>query len=120
IDITDRELTVSRPIILRSDLELILEDGVVLAAAPGAFKGRADAMLSGTNVERITIQGKGKATLRMRKSDYQNPDLYPHSEWRHLIALRGAKGVTLRNLNLLSSGGDGIYLGCSPKMPYCM
>ncbi len=52
-----------------------------------------------------------RATLRMRKADYVNPDLYEEGEWRHCLRLTRCENVRVYGLTLESSGGDGIYIG---------
>ena len=99
------------PLKLRSNLELIISDGVTVQALRGAFKGTGETMFSGRNVKNLVIRGLGKAVLKMNKADYQNPELYKPSEWRHLLALYSAENVIIRDLEFSSSGGDGIYLG---------
>lgn len=98
-------------LILRSDLELILADGVVLKALPGSFHQRSAFLLKMDDLKNIVIRGEGKALIEMNKKDYQNPKLYQWSEWRHAISLRGSHNVKIENLTVRSSGGDGIYVG---------
>lgn len=119
IDNPGFELLVHRPLILRSDLEIVIQDGVTIAAAPGAFKSLGSVLFSAMDCRNLRIRGEGKATLKMRKKDYQDPEHYQHSEWRHLLSFKGCESVELKNLTLLSSGGDGIYIGCTSKKSYC-
>ena len=104
---------------LRSQLELLLEDGVVIEAKKNAFKSLGAFLFTAVNCNNITIRGKGNVIFRMRKKDYQNKKLYKHSEWRHLFGFKGCQNIKLQNLTLESSGGDGIYLGTTGKIPYC-
>ena len=104
---------------LRSDLELVIADGVTVRALPGAFKGQNDCLFSAWDARNLTLRVEGKARLVMNKKDYQNAAEYKWSEWRHLISLRGCENVTISNLTLESSGGDGIYVSTSSKMPGC-
>ncbi len=113
------EMLVGKTIFLRSDQELIFQDGVVINAKADCFKPRAAALFAGTNLKNIGLRGEGKAILKMRKQDYQDATHYEASEWRHLLAFRGCVNIKVQNLSLLSSGGDGIYLGCTPEHPYC-
>ena len=101
-----------RPLFIRrQNKEIVFEDGVVLRARRGEFKGRSDCLLTVCDTAgHVTIRGEGKVVLAMNKSDYRDEKLgYRPSEWRHGIAVRGAKDVTIRNVTVLSSGGDGIY-----------
>jgi len=108
---------VVRPIKLRSDLELVFEPGVVVLAKKGEFKGKGDSLFSVSDAKNIAIRGYG-ATLRMRKADYQS-DAYEKAEWRMTLALRGCTNVTVEGVRLESSGGDGIYVGCTGNQPWC-
>lgn len=108
---------VIRPVTLRSDLELILEAGVVVLAKSGEFLGGGDSLFRATDGTNITIRGQG-ATLRMRKKDYQNPP-YPKAEWRMGLALVGCRNVLVDGLRIESSGGDGIYVGSSKTNRWC-
>ena len=109
------ELLAHAPIKLRSDLKIFFDDGVVLAAAPGKFKSTGSSLFSGKDIRNLEMTGKGKVILKMRKKDYQDPKRYAPSEWRHIFSFKGSENVKLKNLTLLSSGGDGIYLGCGKK-----
>jgi polygalacturonase len=104
---------------LRSDLELIFADGVVVRALPGAFKNQGDCLFRAMDCRNITLRGEGHAQLIMNKEDYRNPELYKWSEWRHLLSFRGCENVTVKNLTLKSSGGDGIYISTGTQMPGC-
>ena len=58
---------VTTPLTLRSDLELVLEEGVEIVAKAGAFLPKGDNLMRAANVENLTIRGEGTgATLRMR------------------------------------------------------
>jgi polygalacturonase len=105
------------PIALRGDLELAFEPGVVVLAKAGEFKGKADCLFKAVNVNDVTVRGYG-ATLRMRKTDYQT-DAYERAEWRMALDFMGCRRVRVEGLRLESSGGDGIYIGCTKELPYC-
>ena len=109
------ELLAHAPIKLRSNLKIFFDDGVVFAAAPGKFKSAGSSLFSGKDIKNLEMTGKGKVILKMRKKDYQDPKRYAPSEWRHIFSFKGSENVKLKNLTLLSSGGDGIYLGCGKK-----
>eukprot|EP01050_Picozoa_sp_SAG11_P007546 SAG11_NODE_634_length_8046_cov_8.096011_6_plen_782_part_00 len=116
--------------------------GCELLAKRGEFQGEFDALLTirGPSqhkpgdpgkymVRNISIVGVGgQATLRMHRDDYNNSNLYSHSEHRHGIAIIGgvtgspAPGeslkeyaggvfdVRIRDLNITLTGGDGVYI----------
>ena len=106
-----------RPIKLRSDLELVFEQGVVVLAKKGEFKGKGDSLFTATDASDIVVRGDG-STLRMRKADYQS-DAYEKAEWRMALDFVGCSRVRVEALQLESSGGDGIYIGATEKQPYC-
>jgi len=108
----------SRTIELASNQEIVFEDGVVIRAKAGEFKGIGDALFRGRDLRNLTLRGEGKVIFRMRKHDYQNPEEYRQGEWRHGINLSGCTNVVIRNLTISESGGDGLYLGAGKK-PYC-
>lgn len=100
---------IPEPLMVRSETSLILEPGVVLEAAPGAFIGLRDSLLTIKNVEGVRIVGYG-ATLRMHRDDYTG-DPYPSSEQRHGMDMHGAKDVSIQGPTVEQTGGDGIYIG---------
>ena len=94
---------------LASNQELALEDGAIIEAKRGAFKGTGDSLLTAAGKENVALIGYG-ATLRMHKADYQG-DEYDKGEWRHCLSIRGCTNAKIHGLTLEESGGDGIYLG---------
>ena len=78
-------------------------------AIRGGFHSGRRALFTARNVSNVTLRGYG-ATFRMWKEDYQSSE-YEQAEWRHTIDLRGVSGFEILGLTLLSSGGDGIYVG---------
>ena len=110
---------VTTPLTLRSDLELVLEEGVEIVAKAGAFLPKGDNLMRAENVENLTIRGEGTgATLRMRKSEYWEAP-YEKSEWRHGVAVLSSKNVKIENLRIAETGGDGIYLGVATRGVPC-
>lgn len=103
---------VVEPIKLASDQEIVFEKDVVVIAKKNAFKKLNDCLLSATGKKNIVLRGEEGATLKMRKADYHDATNYKLGEWRHAIALHSVENVTIKNLTTLSSGGDGIYVGC--------
>ncbi|MCL2743834.1 MAG: right-handed parallel beta-helix repeat-containing protein [Planctomycetaceae bacterium] len=107
------------PIQLRSNLEVVLEEGVEVLAKAGEFQALGDCLFHAPNVKNLKIIGKGKgATLRMRKADYHT-DAYKKSEWRHGISIRSAENVVIENVSIVASGGDGIYVGVASRGVPC-
>lgn len=107
------------PLTLRSDLELVLEEGVEIVAKAGAFLPKGDSLMRAANVENLTIRGEGTgATLRMRKPEYWEAP-YEKSEWRHGLSILSSKNVKIENLRIAETGGDGIYLGVATRGVPC-
>lgn len=98
-----------RPVYLASNQEIVFEQGVVVAAKKGYFKGEKDCLFTIYKGANIAIKGYG-ATLKMRKEDYSGSE-YKKAEWRHIILLRGATNIRILGLRLASSGGDGVCVG---------
>ena len=103
-----------RPIRLESNQAIVFEKGVVVEAKRGEFKGRNDSLFSIKEKEDVVLRGHG-AMLRMHRADYDDPELYPKAEWRHVLSIRSSKNVEIHGLTLALSGGDGIYLGVSKR-----
>jgi hypothetical protein len=100
----------SRTLDLRTGgIRLLLEPGVVLLAAAGAFRGGGDCLIEANGAADFSVVGYG-ATLRMRKEDYQKPPYEP-GQWRHTMSLRGVARARIAGLSIESSGGDGVYVG---------
>ena len=107
---------VVRPLkIRRSNMEIVFADGVVLRAKKDEFKSITDSLVHiAGGVSGLVVRGEGTATFRMEKQDYIDPAKYEFAEWRHTLCIGAATNVTVRDLTLLSSGGDGVYVN-GPK-----
>lgn len=96
---------------LRSNTELVLEEGVIIEARKGSFVDRFATLLTLRETTNAVVRGLGAgATIRMHRGDYRKPP-YAASEYRHAFNLLGVRQVTLENLTISSSGGDGVYVG---------
>lgn len=101
----------TRPLSVRSDTEIVFEEGAEIQAKKGAFTNRFATLFTLKGVSGVRFTGRGKGgTVRMHKGDYQNPP-YAVSEYRHAFNLLGVKNVVIENLDILESGGDGVYVG---------
>ena len=110
----------TEPLFLRSDLELVLEPGVVVEAIAGGFKDINDCLITAKAKKNIVIRGSKGSTLKMRKSDYHDKSRYKRAEWRHAIKLMSCENVKILDLTIKSSGGDGVYVGDNRKpVNYC-
>jgi len=118
-----------RPIRLAGNQELVLEEGVVIAAKRGEYRGKGDSVFAAQDVSNLMIRGYG-ATIRMQKEDYIVGKVlldlgwhrwfgqYEKAEWRMALSLRGCTHVSVCGLTLRDSGGDGIYVD-GGKQRYC-
>ena len=104
---------ITRPLVGRSNLELVFEDGVELVAKRGEFHGVRDYLFRFECVSNVVIRGLGEkgGTFRMWKRDYQDLANYAKSEWRYALRLSGVENVLVENMSFRSSGGDGIVIG---------
>lgn len=95
-------------LVTRSNQNILLAPGVVIAAKAGEFMGTADTLFRFNNVSNSSITGYG-ATLRMRKADYlQAP--YPEAQWRTAISLTNVNGFSVNGLRIEDTGGDAVYI----------
>ena len=83
-----------------SDVELVFADGVVVRAKPGSMTGKTDCLFRVQNASNVVIRGEGRARLAMNRSDYLDPSRYRHSEHRHLLSLRNAGTVTVKDVKV--------------------
>ena len=111
VDNTGSDWITASTIWLKSDQEIIFEKGVVVAAKKGAFKSRGACLFFADHKKNIVLRGEDSVILKMRKADYMNAKSYQQDEHRHTLVISGCENVTVKNLTLLSSGGDGIYIG---------
>lgn len=102
----------------RSNVTIILEEGVVLRALPNAFD-IFESLIEVIDRSNIKIIGYG-ASLIMNLQEYIT---LADSEFRHGISLNSATNVTLEGLAILDTGGDGVLITRSfrPDSPknYC-
>ena len=114
--IVDRQAAdwICRPLaITNSNLEIIFEDGVVVRARKGMFRGTNDRLLSLRDVSNVVLRAEGRAVLEMNKSDYLDPkQQYPRAigGHRHGLGIYSSRNVKVENLTVRASGGDGVYV----------
>jgi polygalacturonase len=118
-----------RPIKLAGNQELYLEDGVVITAKRGEYRGRGDSVFTADSISNLVIRGYG-ATVRMQKEDYIMGDVfarlkwdrnfgqYAKAEWRTTLSLLGVTNAEVLGLTLRDSGGDGIYVAGNHSQPF--
>lgn len=105
-----------RPMDLKSDMEITFAEGVEILAKQGEFLGKADCLFKIVNQKNVTLKAAkpGTATFKMRKADYHQAP-YQLAEWRHTLNIKSSENIVVDGLNLVESGGDGIYLGVGTR-----
>ena len=114
------------PVFLRSNQEVVIEDGVVVRALKGAYRDPNDCLFTARGVSNVVLRGENAAakglaalpttncqlpTVRMERDDYTDRKAYRFSEWRHTLNIINSSNVRVSDLALRYSGGDGIYVG---------
>lgn len=111
VDNTGSTWYVNTTINLASNQVVTFEDGVVVEAKSGYFHSTTACLFYGNHDHDFTLEGQGTVILKMQKEDYDNPALYTHAEWRHGLNMTTCSNVTISNLTVSQTGGDGLYLG---------
>lgn len=106
------------PLTIPSDIEVVLDSGVIVQAKQGAFQSPGASLFSIRNQKNVVFRGSGDSVLLMRKEDYQK-EPYRKGEWRHGISLAAVKNVRIEDLTIRSTGGDGIYIGAGKDGEPC-
>ena len=106
------------PLILRSNKNIVLDENVVIRARHNGFHGIKDSMFTGKGVSNITISGEKNAAI-INENDYFNRKVYSQSEWRHTFSLAGCTNITIKDLKLQGSGGDGFYIRDHKRKTSC-
>lgn len=102
---------ITRPLFVRrSDVTILIEEGVTLRAKVGGFPLEGDSLLTINAQSGVTVFGYG-AEFVMNKAEYTS------GEWRMALLLRGVSDTLIEGLTLRDSGGDGVYLGSASFTP---
>lgn len=97
-------------IFLRSNQQVVLEDGVTVRAKQGAFKNPDHKLFNLLDCTNTVLRGEGRALIRMERDEYTDRSRYKFSEWRHTVFVGRSKNIMVRDLEIAFSGGDGIYV----------
>ncbi len=89
-------------ITLRNNLEIVFENGVIFQALSGFDENTS--FINIYHLENVSITGNG-AVVRMPIEEYDS------GEHRHCISIYNGSNITIKNIELDKSGGDGIYIG---------
>ena len=104
----DTPWLINKPIMLKSNKEIVFEEGVVVQAKSGSFLENRRGLFYGRDLENIKLIGQGvgenQATLKMNKEEYTQ------SEFGHVISLLGVKDYEVSGLTLTGGGGDGLHI----------
>jgi hypothetical protein len=92
----------------RSNVVVIFEAGATLEAKAGSFIGTNDCLFTVHGAANVSIRMAAGAAMRMRRPYL--PPVYKLAEWRHVVSIRAAHGVTIEGGTLSDSGGDGIMI----------
>ena len=90
-----------------SNVEIVFEPGAVVAAKPGAFANRLDRLLTFRGCSNVVVRG---GTLRMNRDEYRDSKRGFDGGYRHALELYGVENVTVEDMTIEESGGDGIYV----------
>lgn len=104
------------PVKLRSDLTLIIGDGVTLRARHDGFHGATDCLFYAKELKNVVVKG-GRDSRIVNHNAYCDRSKYSYSEGRHNFFLAGCDNVEIRDLTLDGSGGDGVYIRNTGKGP---
>ena len=105
------------PVFLRSNQEIVLEEGVMVRALKGAYKHPNDCLFTARGVSNVVLRGVLPTanyqlpTLYMERDAYTDRKSYRFSEWRHTLNILNSANVRVSDLAFRFSGGDGIYVG---------
>jgi len=106
-------------IVLKSNMTLSLAaDVTIRLTTANSFDNYA--IISGYNVDNVTVIGESRATSVVQGDAYLNglpPTAATHSvgEHGHCIRFMGSRDITIESLTTREAAGDGIYIG--PLMP---
>lgn len=105
------KIWITQPLTLKSNINISIDPNVVIQAkAMSVVSGQSLFIIK--DVNNVVVSG-GKGSI------IQMPiDEYKEGEWRNVILIRGSTNVTIENLELSKSGGDGIYIGVSDNQDF--
>lgn len=95
---------ITRQLVVPSNSHFIFDPQTILKAKTGYTAN--EVLLAITAVSNVVIDGNN-ATIQMIKSEYTS------GEQRHGIRIVSSSNVTINDLRVIDTGGDGFYLGTS-------
>ena len=106
-------------VFVRSNQEVVIADGVVVRALKGAFHDPNHRLVNLIGITNAVLRGEGSAQVRMERDEYADRSKYVYSEWRHGVYVSRSCNVTVRDLDVAFSGGDGVYVCDSENVEIC-
>ncbi len=100
---------VTGPLVVPSDIEIVIKDGVVLRAKKGVWqepRGKhfiQRRMFEIHQKKNVVLRGEGKVKLVFPASEQK--------DHRHAVSILDSDGVTVKNLEIERGGGDCVYVG---------
>ncbi|OQA81732.1 MAG: hypothetical protein BWY31_03693 [Lentisphaerae bacterium ADurb.Bin242] len=100
---------VTGPLVVPSDMEIVIRDGVVMRAKEGAWqepRGKRfiqRRMFEIHQKKNVVLRGEGKVKLVFPASEQK--------DHRHTVSILDSDGVTVKNLEIERGGGDCVYVG---------
>lgn len=102
--------------ITRDDIEISIEPETIIGAKSG-YK-YDERMFTIWGQDNIKITGNKGALLTMPMDKYKEKTTgQPTNEHRHTIHIAGSNNVTINNISIDKTGGDGIYVGSIREIP---
>lgn len=94
-------------LLIPSNIKVIFGNNVVFLAKDNLKQDmrNAEVLFRFEGSENVVFDGNG-AIFKMNKEKYSG-------ESNHIIKVNGAKNITIKNVNAISSGGDGFYIGAT-------
>lgn len=92
------------PLVVNSDSVIEMEQGTIIEANPGLPEEAR--LINISDVSNVYVSGNG-AVVRLLRAEYLA------GEQRHGVDIVGSNNVTIDDLTVLDSGGDGFYVGPS-------
>ena len=99
----DGEYVIDSPIFIKSDTEITFSPNTVFKAKKGSFSDINQVLCNIIGVSNIKLNGKLKIIM--------NKEEYTTGEWRHGLSIISVKGLKADVIEVIGSGGDGVYFG---------
>lgn len=105
------KIWIIQPLNMKSDVHISIDPDVVIQAKTKSV-GTGQSLFTLKDVANVVISGGKGSIIQMPIEEYTT------GEWRHAISILGSTNITIENLEISKSGGDGIYIGASEQQNY--